>query len=84
MFGGAEARRWPYAESGDPVDVIRLHMDANGYVRADLARLFGSNSRVTEILNRKRPLTLAMTSKLHNKWCIPADLLVSPYETAAA
>jgi len=79
-----ESRRWSFVRIGDPVDIIRSHMDANGYGRADLTRLFGSNSRVTEILNRKRPLTLAMIQKLNRDWGIPADLLVQPYEIAVA
>lgn len=79
-----ETRRWPTPAAGDPVDVIASHMQACGYTRKDLARVLGSMSRASEILNRRRPLTLVMIQRLHKEWCIPADLLVRPYVIAAA
>ena len=45
--------------------------------QSDLARLFGSRSRASEILNRKRPLTMEQARKLHEEWRIPAELLLS-------
>jgi HTH-type transcriptional regulator/antitoxin HigA len=59
-------------------------MDVTGRTQDDLARLLGSRSRASEILNRKRPLTLAMIHKLHNEWKIPAELLIRPYKLDAA
>jgi HTH-type transcriptional regulator/antitoxin HigA len=79
-----EARRWPPPATADPIDVIVAHMDASGYTRSDLSRVLGSPSRASEILNRKRPLTLTMIQRLHSDWGIPADLLVQPYAIAAA
>jgi hypothetical protein len=65
---------------GDPVDAIQAHIELTGRVRADLADLLGSRSRASEILNRKRPLTVAMIHKLNVQWGIPAEILVQPYQ----
>jgi HTH-type transcriptional regulator/antitoxin HigA len=78
-----EQKHWP-VEPLDPVETIVGHMDLNGYTQTDLARLIGSRSRASEILNRKRPLTLAMIHKLHEEWKIPAELLIRPYKLDAA
>ena len=63
----------------DPVEAIEARMDMEGYTRADLAVLIGSQSRASEILNRKRGLTMEMAHKLHAEWKIPAELLITPY-----
>ena len=76
-----EARQIKPAQSVDPVAVIRAEMEMNGRTRADLAAIVGQ-SRATEVLNRKRPLTLPMIRKLVHCWSIPADLLIAEYETA--
>lgn len=68
----------------DPVDTIRTHMEWNGYTQADLTKLLGSRSRASEILNRRRALTLEMVHKLVSEWGIPANLLVRPYSLNAA
>lgn len=78
-----EEKRWPI-EPLDPVETIVGHMDLTGHTQADLARLLGSRSRASEILNRKRPLTLEMIHKLHNEWKIPAEFLIRPYKLDAA
>lgn len=76
-----ERRRWP-TERVEPVEAIKAHMQMNGLVQADLGRLFGSESRASEILNRRRRLTVDMIAKLTNEWGLPADWLVQPYELA--
>lgn len=78
-----EEKRWPMPKL-DPVDTIIGHMDLTGRTQADLATLLGSRSRASEVLNRKRPLTIAMIHKLHREWKIPAELLIQPYELHAA
>ena len=78
-----EEKRWPI-EPLDPVDTILGHMDLTGRTQCDLAELLGSRSRASEILNRKRALTLEMIHKLHREWKIPAELLIQPYELSAA
>ena len=68
----------------DPVEAILARMDMEGYTRADFAVLVGSQSRGSEILNRKRGLTMEMAHKLHSEWKIPAELLITPYELKRA
>lgn len=77
-----ESTRWPVPDV-DPVDAIKQSMAMEGRTQTDLAVLFGSSSRASEVLHRKRPLTLAMIWELHQKWRIPAEVLVRPYDTAA-
>ena len=74
-----EAKHWAI-EPANPVDTIRFVMNQQGYTQADLGRLLGSRSRASEILNRKRPLTMPMVYKLHREWGIPADALVAAYQ----
>lgn len=68
----------------DPIEHIIGNMDLNGRTQADLAKLLGSRSRASEVLNRKRPLTLEMIHKLHEEWKIPAEFLIRPYKLDAA
>ena len=70
-----EARRYPIPPAA-PVDVIRFVMEQRGLQQADLARLFGSRSRASEILSGSRRLTVDMIDQLNRRWGIPADLLV--------
>lgn len=69
-------------EAAHPIDVIKTHMEMTGRRQADLAALIGSASRASEILNRRRHLTIDMVHMLHKAWGIPADCLVLPYELA--
>jgi HTH-type transcriptional regulator/antitoxin HigA len=79
-----EEKTFPMEAELDPVETIIAHMDVTGRTQADLAKLFGSRSRASEILNRKRALTLEMIHKLHEEWNIPAELLIRPYKLDAA
>ncbi|MGI8840143.1 MAG: helix-turn-helix domain-containing protein [Caulobacteraceae bacterium] len=65
----------------DPVEMIKADMNMTGRGRADFARIVGQN-RASEILARKRPLTLDMIRAISGAWDIPADLLIARYETA--
>jgi HTH-type transcriptional regulator/antitoxin HigA len=78
-----EERRWP-REPLDPVETILASMQWNDRTQADLAKLLGSRSRASEILNRKRALTVEMIHKLQSEWGIPAELLIRPYMLDAA
>ena len=49
-----------------------------GYTQGDLGRLIGSRQRASDILSRKRRLTMGMAWKLHRKWGIPAEALIRP------
>lgn len=67
----------------DPVETIKQWMDMRSLNQGDLASLLGSKSRASEVLNRKRALTMEMVFKLSREWHIPADALVTPYHLAA-
>jgi HTH-type transcriptional regulator / antitoxin HigA len=77
-----EAKHWPI-DPPDPVEAIRYRMEISGLSQADLAQLIGSRSRASEILRRKRPLTMDQAWKLHRDWNIPADVLLRPYHTGS-
>lgn len=60
----------------DPIDAIEYAMESKGFTRKDLESCIGSRARVSEILNKKRKLTLAMIRKLYVKFNIPAWVLI--------
>jgi HTH-type transcriptional regulator/antitoxin HigA len=72
-----ERKRWPI-EPPDTIDAIRYRMETGGYIQADLGRLLGSRQRASDILTRKRPLTMRMAWRLHREWGIPAEALIAP------
>jgi HTH-type transcriptional regulator / antitoxin HigA len=78
-----EARHWAI-EHADAVELIQYRMELGGYQAKDLADVLGSKSRASEILNRKRAITLEMARKLHAAWGIPAEALIQPYRLDAA
>ena len=63
----------------DPIEAIKFRMDQLGYTQNDLARVVGLKSRASEILNRKRKLSLEMIRQLHNSLNIPTDVLIQAY-----
>lgn len=71
-----EAKHWSIAPP-DPIDAIRYRMETGGYSQADLGRLLGSRQRASDILNRKRRLTMGMANKLHREWKISAEALIA-------
>ena len=77
-----ESARWP-ARPVAPADLIRYAMDQHGLSAADMAPILGTRSRVSEVLNGKRPLTLAMVRRLHERLGIPTDLLIADHAAAA-
>jgi len=60
----------------DPIEAIKFRMEQMGLTRSDLAKYIGYKSRVTEILNRKRKLTLPMIKRLHKGLKIPVESLI--------
>lgn len=62
----------------DTIDAIKFHMEQQGLTRKDLEPLIGSRTRVAEILNRKRNLSIAMIRRLHEKLGISAEILIQP------
>ena len=81
-----EAKRWPIeiGESFDPIDVLGYAIEELGHTQAELAEILGSRSRASEILSRRRALTVDMIHKISEAWKIPADLLVRPYRIEQA
>lgn len=77
-----EATHWPI-EAADPIEAIQYVLDISGEKQARLAAVLGSRSRASEIMNRKRPLTLAMIQKITAALPVPADVLIQPYHLAA-
>lgn len=71
-----EARHYPIPEPDDPVAVLEYYLDSRGLTRKDLIPYLGSKERVSEVLNRKRGLSLAMIRRLHRGLGIPANLLL--------
>ena len=71
-----EARRFPIG-SPDPVEAIKFRMEQSGLTVKDLEPIIGKSNRVYEVLNRKRPLTLAMIRRLHRELGIPAEVLIA-------
>lgn len=71
-------------EIPDPIEAIQYYMDTRGWSRHDLEPCLGSRARVSEILNRKRFLTLDMIRRLNQELGIPAEILIQPYESVQA
>jgi len=65
----------------DPIEAIQYHMESRGLSRRDLEPYVGSRARVSEVLNKKRPLTMEMIRNLHKGLGIPAEVLIQPYHT---
>lgn len=83
LIDSYENANWPILPA-DPIDTIKAVLDDRGLTQADLAALLGSRSRASEILNRKRPLTLEMIQRLAAEWHIPAEALIAPYPLRGA
>jgi HTH-type transcriptional regulator/antitoxin HigA len=64
----------------DPIEAVKYFMESRGLTRKDLEPYIGNRARVSEILNRKRPLTLRMIQRLHDTLGVPADMLLKPYQ----
>ena len=78
-----EAKNFPI-DAPDPIAAIEFMMEQKGLNRRDLEPAIGSRGRVSEILTRKRPLTLPMVRELSALLQIPASVLVQRYQTRSA
>ena len=63
----------------DPVEAIKFRMEQLGYNQTDLANVVGLKSRASEILNRKRKLSLEMIRQIHDRLNIPTEVLIQVY-----
>ena len=71
-----EAKHFPMMPP-DPVEAIKFIMEQRELTVQDLVPVFGRANRVYEVLNRRRPLSLAMIRKLHHDFGIPAEVLIA-------
>ena len=74
-----EAKHYPMGLP-DPIEAIKIRMEDLELTRKELEPLIGSRGRVSEILNRKRLLTMPMIRKLHEVLHIPLEVLAQPYD----
>jgi HTH-type transcriptional regulator/antitoxin HigA len=70
-------------EAPDPIALVEFVMEQRGLERSDLEPMIGTRGRVSEILSRKRPLTLSMIRRLHEGLSLPTDVLVRDYALRA-
>ena len=68
----------------DPIEAIRFRMEQQGLTRKDLERMLGTRTRVSEILNRRRGLSIAMIRRLHAELGISAEVLIRPTQGGKA
>jgi HTH-type transcriptional regulator/antitoxin HigA len=78
-----EAKHYPI-EPPDPIAAIEFMMEQKGLARRDLEQAIGSRGRVSEVLTKRRPLTLPMIRSLSHLLDIPAEILVQPYRLSRA
>lgn len=82
LVSAFEDTQWPILPP-DPIEAIKFHMQQNGFRQKDLAALLGSESRASEILNRRRPLTVQMIKAIHTAWSVPLASLIGADDRAA-
>ncbi|MCU0490867.1 MAG: hypothetical protein MUD01_04740 [Chloroflexaceae bacterium] len=74
-----EAQAFPI-DAPDPIEMIQYFLESRGLNRRALEPYIGTRARVSEVLNRRRSLTLEMIRKLHQGLGIPAEVLIQPYQ----
>ena len=72
-----EAKHYPM-DAPDPIEAIRFRMEQQGISRKELEPMIGTRGRVSEVLARKRSLTIDMIRRLHDGLGISADILIQP------
>ncbi len=77
-----EAKLYPF-DAPDPIAAIMFRMEQQGLTRKDLEGLIGGRGRISEVLDRKRNLSITMIRRLHDKLGIPAEILIKPTRKAA-
>jgi len=83
LIDAYEAEHYPM-DPPDPVEAIKFRMEQQGLSRKDLEPLIGTRTRVAEILNRKRSLSIGMIRRLHERLGISAEVLIRPSRNANA
>src|SRR5438067_4234230 len=83
LIDAYEAERYPM-DPPDPIEAIKFRMEQQGLTRRDLEAIIGTRTRIAEVLNRKRGLSIAMIRRLHERLGISADVLIRPSRKRAA
>jgi len=78
-----EAEHYPM-DPPDPIEAIKFRMEQQGLTRRDLEEIIGTRTRIAEVMNRKRGLSIAMIRRLHERLGISADVLIRPSRNRAA
>lgn len=76
--------RYHAMDPPDPVEAIKFRMEQQGMTRKDLEDIIGTRTRIAEILNRKRSLSIGMIRRLHDRLGISAEVLIRPSQREAA
>lgn len=83
LIDAYEAEHYPI-DPPDPVEAIKFRMEQQGLSRKDLEQFIGTRTRVAEVLNRKRSLSISMIRRLHKHLGISADVLIRPSQRGKA
>lgn len=83
LIDAYEARAYPM-DPPDPIEAIQFRMEQMGLTRKDLEPLIGTRARVTEVMNRKRNLSIEMIRRLHAELGISAEVLIRPTRKSEA
>ena len=71
-------------DAPDPIEAIQFRMEQQGMTRKDLEDIFGTRTRIAEVFNRKRGLSIDMIRRLHDRLGIPAEVLIRPSRKVVA
>jgi len=83
LIDAYESEHYPM-DPPDPIEAIKFRMEQQGLTRKDLEPLIGTRTRVAEVLNRKRNLSIGMIRRLHQRLGISAEVLIRPSRKAKA
>jgi len=83
LIDAYETEHYPM-DPPDPVEAIKFRMEQQGLTRKDLEPLIGTRTRVSEVLNRKRNLSIGMIRRLHDRLGISAEVLIRPSQNTKA
>ncbi len=75
-------KKYYFIDAPDPIDAIKIRMEEMQLRQVDLADVFGGKNRVSEVLNRKRKLTLEMIRNLSKRLNLSSELLIQDYKLA--
>jgi len=83
LIDAYETEHYPM-DPPDPIEAIKFRMEQQGLTRRDLEEIIGTRTRIAEVLNRKRGLSVGMIRRLHERLGISAEVLIRPSRKKAA